>query len=174
MDIISMKLGDVVHNIRNYITGLQPELDAYLDDFLKENIARLRKDYQLSVDYFCDAKLDLTKVKPNLANHLSKIFLEGIYNVKKHANASHIWVTLGLTIKKDLYMSIRDNGEGFILSEVISCNPKYFSDSGNGLPNMEARTRSLNGEFQIKSIPGLGTEIIISLPDWEDMSQNKW
>ncbi|PKM81054.1 MAG: hypothetical protein CVU89_10925 [Firmicutes bacterium HGW-Firmicutes-14] len=166
MEISSKRLGDVVQNIRNYIIGLQPELDTNLNDFFRENIARLKNDYQLSIDYFCDSKLDLTRVNSDVANHLSKIFLEGTYNVIQHADASRIWVALGLTNKNHLFMSLKDNGKGFVLSEVMSCNPRDFYFCGNGLPNMEARTRLLNGEFRIKSISGLGTEIIISLPDW--------
>jgi signal transduction histidine kinase len=52
-------------------------------------------------------------------------------------------------------MTIRDNGTGFDATQ---------STSGNGLLNMQKRTKAHGGTFQLSSAPGKGTEISVSLP----------
>jgi signal transduction histidine kinase len=167
MDNLSKRLGNVIHNIRGYITGLQPEFQGSLDNFIKETIANLERNSSLIVDYSCQPKVNLKKIKPEVASHLSKIFLEGIHNAVKHAEASVIEISIRTTGFYNLFLSIRDNGKGFCKNEVLSCNPKYFGYSGNGLQSMEARARLLNADFNVESNQERGTEVTVTIPNWQ-------
>jgi len=168
MDNLSKRLGNVIHNIRGYITGLQPEFQGSVDNFIKETIANLERNSSLIIDYNCQPEVNSKKIKPEVASHLSKIFLEGIHNAVKHAEASVIEISIRTSGFHNLFLSIRDNGKGFCKNEVLSCNPKYFGYSGNGLLSMEARARLLNAEFNVKSNQGKGTEVTVTVPNWEE------
>ena len=58
-----------------------------------------------------------------------------------------------------LSMSIRDNGSGFDAAAVGGPTSGHF-----GLSGMKRRASWLGGEIRIKSIPGEGSEILITLP----------
>jgi signal transduction histidine kinase len=79
---------------------------------------------------------------------------EALNNVAKHANASELRIKLELS-DRELRLMIHDNGSGF--------SPSKAAESGHGLRNMETRLRDLGGEFQIKSAPGEGTTIYVSI-----------
>ena len=51
-------------------------------------------------------------------------------------------------------MSIRDDGSGF---------DEEFVDHGQGLKNMKARAKSIDGGFKLVSTPGFGTSLEVVL-----------
>ncbi len=95
-------------------------------------------------------------LKPEVATALFRIYQELLTNIARHANAGFVTTTL-LLDEKTLYFSIKDNGEGFD-KEIIS-NKKTL-----GLVGIKERTLLIGGTFEIKTKPGIGVEIIISIP----------
>jgi signal transduction histidine kinase len=77
-------------------------------------------------------------------------------NCFKHAEAKNIKIILN-HIKKDLKLSISDDGVGF--DTKLLTKTKQF-----GLIGMQERVKALNGIFSIKSIKKKGTTINISIP----------
>jgi signal transduction histidine kinase len=80
--------------------------------------------------------------------------LEALQNVQKYAHASHVTVRLGEengTVK----FEVADDGKGFDLATIAK---------GSGLINMADRVDALDGELQITSAPGCGTQLRGSLP----------
>lgn len=85
--------------------------------------------------------------------HLFRVFQEAINNAVKYAQASSIEVLIEGNM--DVFrMKIADNGIGFTSDEV---------PSGNGLVNMRKRIEEIQGNIQIDSTPGAGTQITITL-----------
>ena len=82
---------------------------------------------------------------------------EALANIRKHAGADAVTIHVA-RIANRLYLTIEDNGCGF---DVFQAARKT---SGNGLRNMQNRTQTLNGEFEIESTGGKGTRIVLSLP----------
>ncbi|MHA7131733.1 tetratricopeptide repeat-containing sensor histidine kinase [Algoriphagus namhaensis] len=81
-----------------------------------------------------------------------RIIQEAIQNAMKYAKATEVQVEI--TQSADgMVLVVRDNGVGFDESEI---------NAGNGLANMRKRAEELNGNLQIKSIPGEGTEVRLS------------
>ena len=78
---------------------------------------------------------------------------EGLANVRKHANARHAEVVIGLRDGERL-VSVRDDGAGFDGHETAG---------GQGLKNIRARTQSIEGGFSLRSRPGLGTALEVVL-----------
>lgn len=87
-----------------------------------------------------------------------RIITEGIGNALRHGNAGYISILLDIGIK-DILFQIKDDGTGFdtnILEET--------GKMGMGLRNMQFLTHSLFGSIRMKSEPGRGTTIDITVP----------
>jgi ligand-binding sensor domain-containing protein/two-component sensor histidine kinase len=82
------------------------------------------------------------------------IFKESINNIYKHAGAKKVTIQIGIE-KKQLYLSITDDGKGFDTNLVTH---------RNGLKNIEHRIQKWKGNLVIQSATGKGTWIRIYLP----------
>ena len=80
---------------------------------------------------------------------------EALHNILKHAEAREVSVQLEI-VGPNLRLGIQDDGCGF--------DPAKRNVAGNGLGNMQKRVRDLQGEFSLRSTPGQGTRIEISVP----------
>ena len=78
--------------------------------------------------------------------------LEALQNVAKHAPGAHA-VAVSLERNGDLRFSVSDDGPGF-----------DAETNGNGLVNMRDRVSAVGGTLEIKSAPGIGTEIVGHVP----------
>lgn len=84
---------------------------------------------------------------------------ESIHNALKHANASEIVIEIDKP--KNYLVTIKDNGQGFSIDDV---------NMGNGLHNLEKRSGDIGAYCQIDSKPGVGTQITLSLPPHNSLS----
>ena len=86
--------------------------------------------------------------------NLYRIVQEKLRNIMKYAKATKI--SLDFYLENDiLVLKITDNGIGFNTE-----NAKY----GIGLANMKRRTELFSGIFLIKSAPGEGCVMTVSIP----------
>ncbi|HUI65483.1 MAG TPA: two-component regulator propeller domain-containing protein [Bacteroidota bacterium] len=76
---------------------------------------------------------------------------EAITNIVKHSNCSRAEVALAVN-KKELVLSIRDNGQGF---------NGIGRSNGNGLLNMQDRAAAMGGHLSVESRNGEGTAIFL-------------
>jgi len=88
--------------------------------------------------------------------HLVRCVSEGLTNVARHANATHVWVTVA---EEDAHVQVhlRDNGQGFDSDSRIPAG--HY-----GLLGLRERARLANGELTIKSQSGTGTTLSMSIP----------
>jgi signal transduction histidine kinase len=86
---------------------------------------------------------------------------EALNNARKHAKAEHIWVRLSSVSTEVGLLEIEDDGVGF---DIHSVNMYYDSRGSLGLYTLKERAELINGVFQIDSIPGKGTRILIYVP----------
>ena len=81
---------------------------------------------------------------------------EGIANAVKHAQASHVTVTLTY-YPDEVSLDVTDDGRGF--------DPSTAGQAGGlGLVGMRERAAGLGGRMAIESAPGDGTAISVTLP----------
>ena len=106
---------------------------------------------QMCIDLSDQTGLVITykgKETPPISNELSisiyRIVQESLTNVIKHARARHAWVSLKSS-RDSISLSIQDDGLGFDLETI---------QMGIGLESMRERSRLLNGEMKIESLPG--------------------
>jgi signal transduction histidine kinase len=124
--------------------------NAPFDAALHRYIDFLTADGQLEVDLEIDPAVRLA---PDEQIEVFRIVQEGLANVRKHANAAHAEVVIALR-GGERYVSVRDDGEGFD-GEVAA--------AGQGLKNIRARTKSIEGGLTVTSRPGFGTALEVVL-----------
>jgi PAS domain S-box-containing protein len=88
---------------------------------------------------------------------LYRVLQEGLRNVQKHADATHVVVRL-LGTSKGLGLCIHDDGRGF------ECEGGVSHRKGLGVTSMEERLSALRGMFRLRAKPGAGTEIHAWVP----------
>jgi signal transduction histidine kinase len=124
--------------------------NAPFDAALRRYIEFLTADGQLEVDLEIDPAVRLA---PDEQIEVFRIVQEGLANVRKHANAQHAEVLIGVR-ENERFVSVRDDGEGF---------EGQATDAGQGLKNIRARTESIDGGFTLTSRPGFGTALEVVL-----------
>lgn len=94
---------------------------------------------------------------PNCEEQLFRITQEAVNNILKHSRAHSFNVEISCTTR-DVSVLISDNGIGFLVA------PKKFDEQGGfGLHSMQQRADLIGAELAVVSIPGTGTQVLISL-----------
>ena len=90
---------------------------------------------------------------PSVEDHLLRMGQEAVTNVLRHAEATHLVMTLACE-PGELLFEIRDDGKGF--------EPQQRRE-GFGLLGLQERARSIGGKLEIVSAPGRGARIVLRL-----------
>lgn len=151
-------LNDVIRDIRSYIMDLRPQRfeGRSLEQGLTEIAGAVSNGSSLSVKVTVDTAA-AASAGPQQTAELLHVTQEALTNIQKHAGANQVEVRL-TRLAGQILLTIEDNGSGF---DVFRTATKA---GGNGLRNMQERTRALGGEFEIESQSGKGTRIVLSVP----------
>jgi signal transduction histidine kinase len=121
--------------------------------------AALRRYVELlTADGALDVELELDEtvaLAPDEQIEVFRIVQEGLANVRRHAGAQRAWVRIGARDGRRV-VEVRDDGAGF---------EGRTDDAGQGLRNMRARSASIGGGLRIRSRPGAGTAVEVTLRD---------
>ena len=90
---------------------------------------------------------------------LFRIVQEALNNVAKHARAHRVEITLDHA-NGECVMSVQDDGIGFDGMEDTSDKPK----PGLGLVTMRERAQAVGGRFEVRALPGCGTQLTVRVP----------
>jgi len=93
---------------------------------------------------------------PETQAHLVRILQEALNNVRKHAQASQVRISLR-PWERDLILEVVDDGRGFD-PEDVPVAAQY------GLRGMRERAELIGAEFQIASQPSRGTTVRVCVP----------
>lgn len=94
----------------------------------------------------------LSVVTQHISEHAEAVASEAISNAVRHANASHIDVTV--TVNDQFTLEITDDGDGIPEGNMRK----------SGLANMQRRAEHLGGECAISSAPESGTSVRWTVP----------
>ncbi len=124
--------------------GIVPTLEWFCRDYQKiYSHIRIEKEIHIK-------ESDLL---PELKTAIYRVTQEAMNNIAKHSKAN--LVRLFLNKKKNkIELTIRDNGIGFDLEQVID---REASKRGLGLTSMRERIQLSGGSWMIESAPGQGT-----------------
>lgn len=125
--------------------GLFPTLEWYFRDFTERTKVRIKFE-QEGAD---------NAVPPEVNVAAYRIIQEALTNVAQHAGVeeSRVRVEIG---RASLLLEVEDEGRGF--------DPQKVGDRSAGLRNISERARELGGTSSIRSAPGSGTRLVVSLP----------
>lgn len=141
--------------IRELILQLRPvSLERHgLGPALKEYAARIAKDEGWRLETELEEGVSLAA---DVREHLFRLGQEALANVRRHARAS--CVTLSLHCDEDsVTLAVRDDGVGF--------DPKRLPrPTAVGIVGMRERMRSIGGSLMIESTPGEGTTVTAKVP----------
>jgi len=123
-----------------------------ISDRIKIFIQRIQGTYpHINMDVFEEIGNDVL-LPPSQAFHLLRIVQEAVNNAVKHSGCAQLTVTIR---SNDTWMIIiGDNGSGIFSTQDIR--------EGNGLINMKNRAETSGWKIQWRSVPGKGTDVIIS------------
>lgn len=156
IDTVQLAHVDVRESIMNLQTGAAaeepfiPMLQAYLVQF--EQLSDIQTIVELADDHHC------LHFEPATKAQLIRIVQEALTNVRKHANAQQVTVRLASDVD-NVYIAVQDNGRGF---EPGRTQPHLGHHVGLGI--MQDRAREIGGDVQIKSLPGQGATVTITIP----------
>jgi signal transduction histidine kinase len=80
---------------------------------------------------------------------------EALSNVRRHASAAHVDLTLAYDRPDEVVLTVRDDGLGFEPGD---------ARSGFGLDGVQARAAEVGGAVQVLSEPGGGTTLVLVVP----------
>ncbi len=153
-------LDQVIQQVRNLALDLRPSLldELGLVPALKWYIKRQGERAGWETEYA--AQLDENHLPPGVEIACFRIVQEALTNVARHAEATHVQVTV---TKQDnqLLLVIEDNGQGF---NVERAKTRARTGVSIGLLGMEERARLVGGELTVTSSPKTGTKLTASLP----------
>jgi signal transduction histidine kinase len=158
---IKEKLLQVVHSLRSISRelrppalvpyGLQKALQSHLD-----NLQQTHPELKIEIDLMADGQM----LPESVRMALYRIYQIAITNIFRHAQASKVKVTLELT-QRDVILKISDNGCGFT---VPSRWIELARQGHLGLVGAAERAEAAGGKLSVKSSPGEGTTIEVSVP----------
>jgi signal transduction histidine kinase len=147
--------------LRRMVTDLRPlrVQSADLVDLMHGFAERFRNESGLALDLLIDsAEL---QVPDRVCRDLFQIYRESLFNIKKHARASHVVVKL-LQDDSRVVLVVDDNGEGF------SFAGRFTGDELDRLRlgpiSIKERARSVGGLLTVESNPGHGARLTIEVP----------
>jgi PAS domain S-box-containing protein len=151
MDLIRRGLDEV----RRQISGLRPLIldEAGVIQAVEHLVAEGRQ--RTGADIVLKHDVRFQRLAPPLETAVFRIVQESLANACRHSHSDFIRVQL-LQTAGQLHIKVADEGVGF--------NPDAVPPDHFGLRGIRERARLLDGRATIRSRPGEGTEIHVTLP----------
>ncbi|MEQ9143994.1 MAG: sensor histidine kinase [Parvibaculaceae bacterium] len=144
------------NDVRLMMNELRPTV---LDDFgfceaVRDYVARAGSDLPFRLRLHLDDKAE--PEDPEARAMLFRIVQECLLNVRKHADATEVEISLTTSAGKGTTLAVRDNGKGV--------DPDMAQPGHLGLLTMRERAEALGGSLDISSRVGGGTIVSVRLP----------
>jgi len=168
LDMITNVANELVETMSDIVWAINPKKD-HLQDLtqrMRRFAANVLTTKEIDLEFNAPASDHEIPLGANIRREVFLIFKETVNNIAKHSEATETKIIFSM--RNDfLIITFEDNGQGFDQNERESGNGhqdwKKFR-GGNGLLNMKKRATELGGEYDIKSDPGKGTIVILSVP----------
>jgi ligand-binding sensor domain-containing protein/signal transduction histidine kinase len=95
---------------------------------------------------------------PQVENNLLRIGQEAVGNAVRHAQAKTVTVSLDFGVR-EVRLEVKDDGRGFDAAGYDGGKGGHF-----GLVGMRERAEQMGGNASVRSEPGSGTEVVVSVP----------
>jgi PAS domain S-box-containing protein len=165
IDIVTPKLDQLLGatqtahaEIREYISSVRTSVSVEKDFItsLKNCIKDFENQAGIQVEQNITFELNEGELKPIIWINILNIIREAMNNIRKHANAKRVRLTL-TSKDNQLYTVIEDDGNGFDLIQNNMIKTKF------GLDIMRERATEIGGKIVIESVVGKGCRITLNL-----------
>lgn len=148
----------VMDNMSDIVWSVDPENDslARIVERMKDYISELFDLSETKITFEADEKVLKTSLSMDKRHDFFLIYKEALANAARYAQASSVQVKIEHP-PGFLRLTIRDNGRGF-----DPARPPQ-SKGGNGLKNMKSRAAKIGATYELSSLPGHGTTLILTL-----------
>lgn len=149
-------LDQVIGDVREYILDLKSANYKHqtIKESLQDALSRLTIPSETAI--IVDAPNQRALFTEHKLEAICQIVNEAVSNAIRHAEADKITI-FARQDSLHFHMTITDNGKGFKLDELNG-------HRGLGLRNMHQRMKLHNGEIEIDTAPGEGTQITLEFP----------
>ena len=156
---ISLIINEVANDIRYIMSSLYSQ--TVMEHGMRASLYRYVEEYCRGDDLECTLNVssELPKLSYNTAINIYRIFQEALHNIRKHAGATNVEISLYVK-NRLLNLVIKDNGSGFNVNKTM----EQTSDDHFGILNMRERALMLDGKLEINSDLGQGTIVSCSVP----------
>ncbi len=156
LDLIKELARTGLTEARRSVVALRPQLleEGSLQSALHRLIAQTRAAAMDTTLYY-EIEGAVYALPTEVENNLLRIGQEALTNAMRHANADEIRVELGYD-RHQVCLRVKDNGQGFGVGSIPS-------SEGFGLLGMSERAERIGAQLTIRSQPGQGTEIIVTV-----------
>jgi len=142
----------LVASVRHLVSGLRPPaLDGGLPAALQWLASETRRDASVTCAVDCDGSS--SALPGDVATMVFRVAQESLTNVRKHARARHVAITLGCA-SGSWELLVQDDGVGFDQGAPVG---------GYGLLGMKERARAFGATLSIESGPTTGTRVCLRL-----------
>lgn len=163
LEKIKATSSETISEMNDIVWTINPKNDNMEKIILRmESFARpLLKARNIEFKLEYDPAILIANLEMEKRKNFYLVFKEAVNNAFKYSGCSQI-VTFILSLKDGIEMRVTDNGVGFNVQHETSGNKLTLS--GNGLGNMRMRAKEMEGNLQINSIAGKGTEVKLTIP----------
>jgi two-component system sensor histidine kinase NreB len=151
---IRTHVSNIIEDVRNLAWELRPSV---LDDLgvvpaIRTYIENYTEHYGIQVKFETTLR---RRLDIQVETTIYRTIQESLTNIGKYANVDEAQITLK-DLPDEIEVRIQDTGSGFL---------RHNNAKGVGLFSMEERARAVGGWMMIQSEPGMGTEIILTIPN---------
>jgi two-component system NarL family sensor kinase len=156
LDLIKELARTGLTEARRSVVALRPQLleDGSLQSALHRLIAQIRTAAMDTTLYY-EIEGAVYSLPTEVESNLLRIGQEALTNAIRHANADQIQVKL-VYDRDQVCLRVKDNGQGFGVGGIPS-------SEGFGLLGISERAERIGAQLMIRSQPGQGTEIIVTV-----------
>ncbi len=140
---------------RRSVQGLRPQLLEDGDLYSALDRLAIQMSSHTDTRIVCEVIGAVYSLSPEVENNLLRIGQEALTNAVKYAKASVIKIELVYETSL-LMLQVKDNGQGFDIES-------NFFDTGFGFLGIRERCDRINAQLTVRSQPGQGTAVIISI-----------
>jgi len=150
---------EALQDVRRLVWDLRPE--ALERGTLGEALARLTAQLgeQTGVAAHAVVTGEAGALPPQVEVTLLRVAQEALANVRRHARAREVTVTLSY-MEDEVALDVQDDGQGFAPVMYVGAGP----GGGLGLTTMRERVEALGGTLTVESAPGEGSTLVAQLP----------
>jgi signal transduction histidine kinase len=150
LETLDESLRQIAHSIRSTTAVARPVADA-----VELELRALQNT--VDIETSLEVEGNLSDLSDSQKIVLFRVVQEALSNVRKHSEATKVSVALR-SRRTFVDVSVTDNGCGF--------DPRELDADRLGLAGISERVRLLGGAVELETMPGVGTNIRATLPQW--------